>query len=335
VDFADEVASYLSAVFSQPMDIGSLRRSVGGLSRETWFIQTRGHDGEDRSLTLRLDPVGGSVAPKPLLVEYQVLSALRSSEVPAPEPLHYVEREKWFGGRAAYVRSNVVGSASPSHLVDGRVPGRARTIGRDYATKLAAIHTLDWHGRGFADFFPVPATPQAHAVDDLDVWWNHYEQQGLPPDPEMTELFAWLRENAPQAVPRTSLVWGDAGMGNFIVRDDRIVALLDWEQAHLGDATKDLAASLWRGIEALLDPQEFIDTYQEASGIEVDRDRLAYYSIYIAATYSASCRGALSRIDELGAKAIPVLRLGLGTPVDSQVRAFRGIADFEQRAAVS
>ena len=49
----------------------------------------------------------------------------------------------------------------------------------------------------------------------------------------------WLRANAPEpAEPR--LVHGDFRLGNFIVDEDGLAAVIDWELAHLGDPAEDI-----------------------------------------------------------------------------------------------
>ena len=57
----------------------------------------------------------------------------------------------------------------------------------------------------------------------------------------MSFTLRWLRARVPTTVDRTVLVQGDTGPGNFMYRDGEIVAVVDWELAHLGDPLEDLA----------------------------------------------------------------------------------------------
>jgi aminoglycoside phosphotransferase (APT) family kinase protein len=52
--------------------------------------------------------------------------------------------------------------------------------------------------------------------------------------------FRWLHDNLPP--PGTiGLVHGDFRMGNFLLNEHGLVAVLDWELAHLGDPMEDIA----------------------------------------------------------------------------------------------
>jgi len=78
------------------------------------------------------------------------------------------------------------------------------------------------------------------------------------------------------------LVHGDFRMGNLIVDDSGLAAVLDWELTHIGEAYEDLAwfcIRAWRfgapetlGAGGLGSVEAFLRAYEEASGTAVDRD---------------------------------------------------------------
>jgi len=55
----------------------------------------------------------------------------------------------------------------------------------------------------------------------------------------LTRARAWLDDYLPAERP-TGLAWGDSRLGNMIFRDNKCVAVLDWETASLGGAETDL-----------------------------------------------------------------------------------------------
>ena len=70
------------------------------------------------------------------------------------------------------------------------------------------------------------------------------------PIPLLEEAAAWLHHRAP--LERLSIVHGDAGPGNVVQADGRIVAVTDWEFAHLGDPAEDWSFCLsMRGSRTL------------------------------------------------------------------------------------
>lgn len=58
--------------------------------------------------------------------------------------------------------------------------------------------------------------------------------------PGFTVALKWLEAHVP-AAPRPCVVHGDFRNGNLIVGEQGLVAVLDWEMAHLGDPIEDLA----------------------------------------------------------------------------------------------
>lgn len=99
----------------------------------------------------------------------------------------------------------------------------------------------------------------------------------------------WLRRNLP-TVDTVSVIHGDYRSGNFLFDEEssQITAWLDWEYCHLGDRHRDLAwatdatfghrdpATGEYLVCGLFSEEEFLQKYCEASGFEVDRERLAY-----------------------------------------------------------
>ena len=67
-----------------------------------------------------------------------------------------------------------------------------------------------------------------------------YRRQGEP-EPLLVLALSWLRRHLPPDDDwPVVLVQGDTGPGNFMYRNGEIVAVTDWEMAHLGDLHDDL-----------------------------------------------------------------------------------------------
>ena len=272
-----------------------LKRTPGGMSRQTWFVDLEWSGAEaleSQRVTIRFDHDIGSVVPNPLVHEYNVMACLYGSAVPVAEPLWF-EEDAGILGRPFYVRDCVAGDASPKRIfAPGNEELRAR-MGRQLVELLAALHTLDWRAAGMADVTQVPTTPRDAALLELGRYRSHWHETAVEPGPALAELYTWLERNAPTTIPRVSIVWGDVGVGNFIYRDD-IVALTDWEQAHLGDPMKDIAAALWRGLEALLPKEEIYAFYEERAGYPIIQENVDYYHVFIDAQ-NVSTTGSVFR----------------------------------------
>lgn len=299
------------------LEVTSLKRNVGGMSRETWFAEVtgaRGDAGFTDSLTLRVDHPEGSVVPVTLEREYRTFAALTPTEVPVAETLWYEDDPQLIGRAPFYVRRTVPGSASAGRLFKPGNEQLRRDIGAHLAEQLAIVHSLDWRAAGLGDFMAVPQTPEDCALLELAHYEHAYRAADPEPMPVVEALFSWLRRNVPHEVQRTSLVWGDVGVGNFIYQGNRVVALTDWEQAHLGDPMKDWASALWRGVDNLLPREEMFQIYERVSGLTVDEDRIRYYSVFIDAEYVCTSFPLLGEFGPGRTRDATFARLGMGVP---------------------
>ena len=81
-----------------------------------------------------------------------------------------------------------------------------------------------------------------------------------------------------------SVVHGDFRLGNFMWDDNGILAMLDWEQCHLGDPLEEIAFMYWPlwSLEPLI-PIDEIDpaATRRPAAIAVDRETLAFYRAFI------------------------------------------------------
>ena len=93
------------------------------------------------------------------------------------------------------------------------------------------------------------------------------------------------------------IVHGDFRIGNLMVGDDGLRAVLDWELAHVGDPLEDLGwfcVRAWRfgsplpagGVGSY---DDFVGAYEEASGRVVDRDALAWWEAFGTLRWGVIC----------------------------------------------
>ena len=152
-------------------------------------------------------------------------------------------------------------------------------LAEQFVAILAALHTTDVRTLDLPDLV-TPCTPQEHATLELDIWEQLHRTRGRP-DPLVTFTLRWLRARVPTTVDRTVLVQGDTGPGNFMYRDGQVVAVVDWELAHLGDPMEDLA---WVVTRSLLQPfvplGPWFRRYTELSGIAINDARLHWWTVF-------------------------------------------------------
>lgn len=301
----------------EALEVTRLHRIVGGMSRETWFVDITWHENgaaAEERLTLRLNHPAGSVIPVPLWWEFRTLAGLHGTDVPVAKPFWYEEDPKWLGRAPFYFRELVEGEASPKYLYAPGAEKRRAHIGRHFAKLLARVHLVDWKAAGLDSFMAVPKDARDCALLELSRWEEHYEANRVEPKPIMAEIFSWLKANAPEDVSRVSVVWGDVGVGNFIYRGDEIVALSDWEQSHLGDPMKDWASALWRGVDSLLPREELFAIYEQESGIPIRQESIDYYTAFYCTECVCTSHPVLKDLIGDNTADVTFARLGLGIP---------------------
>ncbi len=249
------------------------QRHAGGASREGWAIEVSRADGSVEHLWLRLDTGHGPQSDTiyTLRREATVYKALEHTAVRVPRVIAV------HPSREAFLQSRLYGRNWFSEITD---PLEQVTVATDFMAQLAELHRLDVTELDLPGFDTTARLRDA-VVDEIAVWEQQY--RGRPPGEEPETLvevaIAWLRRNAPVDGP-VMLVQGDTGPGNFMYADGRVVAVLDWEIAHIGDPHDDLAWICVRDLQERFThlPDRF-DDWQRASGHTFDLDRLRYFRV--------------------------------------------------------
>jgi aminoglycoside phosphotransferase (APT) family kinase protein len=154
------------------------------------------------------------------------------------------------------------------------------------ARALAAIHRVPV-GAGELEFLPRPAPGVPVAVAELDRLEELYRQITVEPHPAFEVALRWLRARGPETTD-VALVHGDFRIGNVMVGEEGLRAVLDWELAHVGDPLEDLGwlcVRSWRfGADQLPlggigTREQLLRAYAEASGRQVDPEAVRFWEV--------------------------------------------------------
>ena len=263
---------------------------AGGASRETWLVTDGDREG-GRKWVLRRDPEG-SVSLVPIGDEFGLIGRAADAGVPVPAPVAFEPA----GGRlgtAAMLMAYVAGtSVAPRILRKDEYADARERLPAQLGAALARIHSL-----AAADVDGcLPAAAEDPARAQLAEWERQLDEIGEPL-PALELGLRWLRANAPEpASPR--LVHGDFRLGNLIVDEDGLAAVIDWELAHLGDPAEDigwLCIRSWRfgndslpvaGIGGL---DSFLGYYEEAGGTRPEPERIRYWEAFGNLKWAVIC----------------------------------------------
>jgi aminoglycoside phosphotransferase (APT) family kinase protein len=255
------------------VEIESLRKTSSGFSRENWLFDAHvtGAEGEQRlHLILRRDPPA-SLIEADRRVEFETLCALAGTDLPVP-PVRWLDEKGEFFGAPSLIMDRVDGDVDWFMLNGARPPEVRLDLARGFLRLLVQMQNVDCSATGLRDVLDDSGASATAALND---WERRLRECELEPTPELEAALLWLRQTAPTSTDEV-LVHGDFKMGNTIVRDDRIVALLDWETAHMGDPLEDLGwitnplRSREQQIEGVWNRAEIVAEYSRLTGREVD-----------------------------------------------------------------
>jgi len=308
----ESLSAYLGEKLGETTRVTRLKRTFPGLSRETWLVWTH-QDGEPESgYVVRVDPPGGPICPVEMKFEYRVYEGLFHSPIPVARPLWYDEAPELTHGRPLFVRDLVDGSTALPGIYDegAEADARRKRVAFEHAEKMAALHLLDWQAHGFDAFMDAPASADLgplHEYQHTSALWRRLRTDAMP---LVTEALYWFREHLPATASRISLCKGNNGLGEEIWKDDRIVALSDWELATLGDPARDWALS--QGMLAMGGEREVLAYYESITGFPVPEENLTFWRVWEVFFTLCILNSGLRAFNERADMRIARANLGLG-----------------------
>lgn len=284
------LARFLAAQGLEAVKVEELRRFTVGFSWITFGFHARWREaaGErERRMILRLGPPNGIFAPYRASPEFVTLRALQGHGVPVPEVHWHSDASEDFG--APFIISDFVrGEAPIPWTPDGGPafdePTRLKLSGQ-FLAALAALHRFDWRAAGL-EAIGGPSESAGAAADRIDMWKRLLGEWSAARVPMLEWAAIWLREEAPTA-PRIGIAHGDYRIGNFLVDEGRIAAILDWELVRLGDPSEDLGwicMQAWRGRSPymchLFEREDLLDRYNALTGFDVSAKAVRYWEAF-------------------------------------------------------
>jgi aminoglycoside phosphotransferase (APT) family kinase protein len=285
----DELAAGVREVLAErEIEMGALEltRIPGGASRETWLVE-----GEAGSWVLRRDPKG-SVSLVPMAEEFALIALAAEAGAPVPEPIAFEPDGGRFGSPGLLMGHVEGTSVAPRILRKPEYETARRELTGQLGEALARIHAIDPASLDGV----LPEADANPALEAIAEWERQLDEIGEPL-PAVELGLRWLRANAPEpAEPR--LVHGDFRLGNFIVDESGLAAVIDWELAHLGDPAEDvgwLCIRSWRfgnddlPVAGVGDLEEFATAYESAGGPPVDPERVRYWEAFGDVKWAVIC----------------------------------------------
>jgi len=218
--------------YAGPLEISQFE---GGQSNPTYLLATPGH----RYVLRRKPP--GRLLPSAHAVdrEFRVLSALgASSDVPVPRTWLLCDDDA-VAGTAFYlmdwVEGRIIRDPSLPEVPFAQRPAHSEAL----VDALARLHRVDYRAAGLESF----GRAGGYVARQFARWSKQYLEDADAGRVEaMDRLVEWLPTRMP-AADDTCVVHGDYRCDNVVFHpsEPRVMAILDWELATLGDPLADFA----------------------------------------------------------------------------------------------
>ena len=244
---------------------------AGGHSNLTY----RCEDSQGIVCVLRRPPLGHVLqSAHDMSREHKIIDALKDSSVPVARNYGLCQAPN-VNEADFYVMAYIEGLVLNDSSVGAEVPEAQRfSIGQNLIDILCRLHAIDPDEVGLGDL----GRKEAYLSRQIKRWTAQWEASKSHEIPAMEDSCRLLKERMPDQIG-AAIVHGDFRLGNMIVGDGEVKAVLDWELCTLGDPLADVGYLLnnWMTLEEVLEPGPGDQAPTAAGGFISRRELISYY----------------------------------------------------------
>jgi len=268
-----------------------VRQFRGGASNLTYLLAYPG-----RELILRRPPRGTrAVSAHDMAREFRIQKALAPVYPYVPKMVALCQDDEVIGSEF-YVMERIEGT-----ILRARIPPElgldedsTRRLCISAIDRLIELHLLDPQKAGLADMNKGPG----YVRRQVEGWSERYRAAHTWNVPSFERVMRWLGERQPDDTT-SKVVHNDFRFDNLVLAPDdprRIVGVLDWEMATVGDPLMDVGGALAYWVQAdddrlmralrrqptdapgMLSRREVVDHYRDRTGLAIDD--WAFYEVF-------------------------------------------------------
>jgi len=247
----DALEAWLAEQVEGFASLETVRQFPSGHSNLTYALACLSRDGEPLELVLRRPPPGAEKIAKghDMGREHTIVSGVGRvwDKVPATHgfcddtdiigaPFYVMDRL-----RGTVLRGRTPKGADGSALA-GLTPEVMQECSAALVDTLVEIHGLDVDAAGLSEI----GYPEGYAARQVHGWIKRYKRAQTDDIPSLDDVADWLEDHIPDSSDAT-LVHNDFKYDNVVLDPDdlgRVVGVLDWELATVGDPLMDLGTTL-------------------------------------------------------------------------------------------
>ncbi len=223
----------------------------------------------------------------PKTMEAKIQKIVKANDAPVPEILMEFSEGDEIG--EGYVMEAIAGETIPRKILRDDSFKKAReklpyeigkSLSKIHQTKLDQLQDLE-------------QTSFLDSLQKLNLVYLSFQQ----PQPVFDLAFKWLEAQKLEDYGEV-LVHGDFRFGNFIISEENLESIIDWELAHIGNPMEDLGwlcVRSWRfgnvtkRVGGLGDIEELIAGYEANSEIKIDETQLDIWQLYGSLRWGVIC----------------------------------------------
>jgi aminoglycoside phosphotransferase (APT) family kinase protein len=257
-----------------------------GASNLTYLLQY-----PDRELVLRKPPAGMKAASAhDMKREFLIQSRLQPVYPLVPSMIALCDDQSVMGSDF-YVMERVVGDIFRRDVPEGVTPADVSVMADSLINGLVQLHAVD------ASILAELNKGHGYVQRQVEGWSKRYRNALTDDVPNGEKVMAWLEANRADDVA-SCVIHGDWRIDNvvFDLKQARIVGVLDWELATVGDPLMDLGSALAYWVDRDDEPafaalrrqpshlpgmptrDEFVAKYLEKSGVRCDD--FTFYEVF-------------------------------------------------------
>jgi aminoglycoside phosphotransferase (APT) family kinase protein len=243
----------------------------------------------NKELVLRRPPFGRKAkTAHDMGREYRILKALNPVFPYCPKPLAYTEDEAILGC-PFYVMERIQGIILRRKLPEGLdfTADQMHSLCESLLDVHYRLHSIDYKAVGLEGF----GKPEGYVKRQVEGWSERYRTARTPDAPAFEKVMQWLHDKMPPDFSKPSVIHNDFKFDNVVLSPDnplKVVGVLDWEMATVGDPLMDLGCSLGYWVQSddppnlqavgmqptvlpgALSRDEVVEGYAEKTGIRID-----------------------------------------------------------------
>ncbi len=281
IEIGAKLSRLCNRIFGSNGEVDRLQRLTGGASAQSWYFEY-----DDIPYIMRREEDENPLS-EALSLNHQadIMTAAYNKGLKVPQILGKIEQSDALGH--GFIMEYTSGEALPHKIFKTYEDTQFyEDLLQQCAVQLASIHSL-----------PLSETLRHDSpMQMLQNLKQDYQTLGAKL-PIFDWAFLTLEQQCPEAGEAVFL-HGDFRMGNLMIDEAGISAVLDWELCHVGDAEQDLAymcAPSWRfghyenPVGGFGKIDDFINHYESISGCKVDRVRFDFWLIFSTLWWGIVC----------------------------------------------